>query len=322
MVPSSLRRYQISQTVFTKRLLAKKTEKTAVIKMVEAYLEKQRGRVFSLPKKGSPVILLVSGGLDSMVMWYLLLKEFQYTVYPLFLDKGEQRYRNEYQAVKFFGDYFALRFPKYFKEPCKQSTLLPPKEIIEQLHTPYAEPNGEQKTGLEALTLNIFLGSPGVVPYYGMIYAQYLKAIKNINIRTIFSSVLPSDGVGCPSQSLTSIRLTNLAMCTYTNDYSWQYTSLALEKSLGLWLEKQDLVTIGQGAGLPLEKSWSCYNKYPQQCGTCVACKSRQQAFKNADVLDKTIYRSRSRARKLLGRLSGVELHWGIKKFFRDYLSH
>ena len=59
------------------------------IKIYEQLLKKKRGYISRI-EKGSPVVLLVSGGLDSMVTYARLLKDFELTIYPLYISRGQR----------------------------------------------------------------------------------------------------------------------------------------------------------------------------------------------------------------------------------------
>lgn len=53
---------------------------------------------------------------------------------------------------------------------------------------------------------------------------------------------------------------------------------------------KADLVRIGAELGAPLELTWSCYRGGEAHCGKCGTCVERQEAFECAGVKDPTEY--------------------------------
>ena len=55
-------------------------------------------------------------------------------------------------------------------------------------------------------------------------------------------------------------------------------------------ISKADIVLIGKKNGVAMENTWSCYDRQEVQCGICVACKARKAAFKEAEVVDPTTY--------------------------------
>jgi 7-cyano-7-deazaguanine synthase len=53
---------------------------------------------------------------------------------------------------------------------------------------------------------------------------------------------------------------------------------------------KHDIVTIGAKLEVPYQNTWSCYKGGEVHCGTCGTCVERREAFKLAGVDDPTIY--------------------------------
>lgn len=277
------------------RLLHKrKFEDPEVITAIETIFKKKRGYVFRMPPKNSDIILLVSGGLDSILTWGLLMEEYHLRVHPLFLNKGERRFSQEERSLDYFNGYYAERYPSLFIAPIKQTIYLPQKEILSALKTPFDNLLRYDKKTTKGFnpytTTNIFLGSPGVVPMYAMLHARYLELSANKKIRTIFSSIMFGDGIMCPSQTITSVRTINLAMCTFTGEYSWQFTSPSVEPCLHLYYQKRDLIKWGSRHHILMEKTWSCYRGLSQQCGRCLACDARKIEFKKANIPDPTQY--------------------------------
>jgi 7-cyano-7-deazaguanine synthase len=53
---------------------------------------------------------------------------------------------------------------------------------------------------------------------------------------------------------------------------------------------KHNIVEIGTELGVPYEKTWSCYEGGAMHCGQCGTCVERALAFRQAGVLDPTSY--------------------------------
>jgi 7-cyano-7-deazaguanine synthase len=53
---------------------------------------------------------------------------------------------------------------------------------------------------------------------------------------------------------------------------------------------KTDIAVIGQGLGVPWEKTWTCYKGGAIHCGRCGTCVERREAFRLARVEDPTPY--------------------------------
>jgi 7-cyano-7-deazaguanine synthase len=55
---------------------------------------------------------------------------------------------------------------------------------------------------------------------------------------------------------------------------------------------KGDIVALGAQLGVPFENTWSCYEGADIHCGLCGTCVERKEAFELAGVPDPTVYRS------------------------------
>jgi len=58
-------------------------ENLEAIQTIENFFIKKRGYIFKMPSPKKPVILLLSGGLDSIISWALLMEIYQLVVHPL-----------------------------------------------------------------------------------------------------------------------------------------------------------------------------------------------------------------------------------------------
>jgi 7-cyano-7-deazaguanine synthase len=59
-----------------------------------------------------------------------------------------------------------------------------------------------------------------------------------------------------------------------------------------LAMSKTDIVTLGADLAVPFERTWSCYKGGELHCGTCGTCYERREAFALAHVPDPTVYES------------------------------
>jgi len=286
---------KISKKEFWQRLKKRAFEDIEAIKVIEKFLIKKRGFIFKMPKPNTPVILLVSGGLDSTITWGLLMDKFKLKVYPLFFRRGINRWRKESKALDYFTNLYKKRYPQYFYPPLKISVNLPVPEFElllkkKEFHPVFLLEFIKNINNLEELDILPQTVQPYLYPFLGLNYAAVLWQTKNIKINTVFSSVLPGDGTVVYSQTFTALRSTILSFCLATNNFNWQFASPVFEKEIGFWLEKSDLIKIGNYLNLPLEKTWSCYHEKKYQCGKCLTCYSRKLEFQKAGIIDKTSY--------------------------------
>lgn len=53
---------------------------------------------------------------------------------------------------------------------------------------------------------------------------------------------------------------------------------------------KASIVALGQGLSVPFAETWSCYEGGAVHCGKCGTCVERREAFQLAGIIDPTIY--------------------------------
>lgn len=71
--------------------------------------------------------------------------------------------------------------------------------------------------------------------------------------------------------------------------YIGSYQTIRLHTPLQ-WLMKKDIVKLGGTLGVHFEDTWSCYKGDAHHCGVCPTCRSRKDAFLQANVVDPTEY--------------------------------
>lgn len=259
-------------------------ENPDLLNEIETIFKKKRKKIIDLPKPGSSVILLVSGGLDSSTVWYYLMKEYGLIVYPIFFNRGQKRVKIEREAVEFFGKILKKKYPLLYREPKYFNVFIPPMEIRFTITKVSNNPINDlgQWRGIPAYT--------NILYSYALQYAQYIEITTSTKIRTIFGGFVKSDGKTMTDQTLTAIRAVNLSLCATTGDFSWQVIALPIEKELGFYYDKPVFIKWATKNHYPIEKSRTCIEPTPFHCGTCVSCIHRKHMFELAKVKDKTIY--------------------------------
>lgn len=290
---------KITEKAFLAKIDQRSFENKKNIQVVEDFFNKSRGYVFKMPKPGSSVVLLVSGGLDSIITWGILLEKYHLKVYPLFIFRDAGRSLKEEKSVDFFADYYAARYPKLVEPVMKFSTSLSPPEIARALKNTQTYYHPERLLELVNKEKRSLADLPNFYPqrilpflhlFYCLVYIDYIYDHSLQKVNTVFTGIMTGDGMVIPSQTFTSMRNGLLSACSVTANYNIQYCSLAMEKDLGFWFEKSDFIKIGHQLGLPLEKTWTCYQAGKHQCGQCLTCVDRINSFKKAQVKDKTFY--------------------------------
>lgn len=275
-------------------------ENTEAIKNLENMLYKNRGSVFIIPKPNTPVIVLLSGGMDSVATTFLLLKMYKLHIYPLFIKRSQQRSKRELSSAT----HYVAEMQKRYGHLCENLEIIdapiPPKKIRRPLalfsNTPYNKfRQSKQLRGLPVYLLSLVAVS--------VQYASYLEITRKIKVRTIFCGFVASDGTVMAYETLTALRSAMVSICLLQNDFSWQFTSMALEKEVGFFLEKFEILQWCNQENISLKKTWSCYFPFKLHCGECMGCVVRKSHFSQARIADETIYRKPNRLERKIYKL-------------------
>lgn len=282
-------------------LLKRPLEDTDVLLSIEKFFLKRRGYIFKIPSPKTPVILLLSGGLDTVIIWDILMKKYKLPVYPLFFRRGQIRMPVEERSVDKFAEFYSKRYPHLYHTPKKLTTFIPPLEIRWNI-TRY----GDKPILKDTKELVGIPTYSSLLVDYAVEYAYFLEINRNIKIRNIFCGFMVEDGTFFRYETLTALRTNMYNICNLTNDYSWQFTSLALEKELGFFFKKSVLINWAKNNNIPIEDSSSCIKYSYFHCGECGYCNLRKISFRDSGVVDKTIYINSSKPKiifKIINKL-------------------
>jgi len=273
-------------------LKSKRYESLFALRAFETILRKKRGYVIARPKPDVPAILLMSGGLDSICIGFYLLKRYNVPIYPLYIRWDQKNLLKEEEAVRYFSELFTAQFPKLFHNLFVVDAPIPARAL--QLHDDvsyYALPL--------SLRNSIFLT-------HAVHYANYLEKVEHEHIRTIYINSIANDSLMCPDASLTAIRAANINLCFNEGDFSWQYTSIALERTLGMYKNKDYFIRYASKYHLPIEKTWSCETEKLIHCGECKTCHNRKDGFAQAGIPDKTIYYTPGIVKRIMSKMKKI----------------
>jgi len=276
----------ISERKITKELSGRQYEDIVLIEDLEKNILKRRDYVVSPIKKNENVILLLSGGLDSVVTWNLLLKHFQANVYPLYVSRifnpGEELsiryYQSIFKRLPGFHNFYRYNLSNKLFRFNSQLDLVPPELILKS----YASKMQE--------VLNPFSGWSQLVVLLAGYYRMRLWWNHNIKINKIISAVTAEDGIEVQTQTQTFARQIMLTLMLMFSDSELEYYSLGLEKNLQFFIKKEGFVKLGAKLGLNLSFTHSCHNNKFVNCGQCPACKYRKNLFAKNHISDKTFY--------------------------------
>lgn len=244
----------------------------------EQILFDKRGYVSKWPED-KQAVLIISGGLDSIIMAKRLLKD-GFTVYPLHIERGQTNFEAERKSIEIFSQLFKAENPDQYKDTYYIKLNIPPKEFKDDL-IPYTKEHGHplRDTMLQMAAVQ---------------YAVSLQSQDKI-VRTVFCAVMPEDNF--PHSNIESIRATNVAVCQNTDDWRWLISSPNIDNFLEKTpIDKPTEIKWASDNNLSVELTVSCNVATKDtdllNCGSCSSCDRRREAFATASVLDKTEYYS------------------------------
>jgi len=280
----------ISKKEFDKRLLGHDLENQSEINILERLLN-QDGKSLCKPLgSNKQAILLVSGGIDSTVLWNYLL-ENHVIVYPLFVYQRESAGSNDgsLKAVKKISTYLKAKFPDYWREYKIFEEEVIPVNVIREYRS--SKPGNffdyRQITKLfdnHRLWFRLLPNSLYQYPLAGLKYRYYLQYRYNLEVDTILSAILPEDGLTIAGQTLTQIRSHHYLLRSISQDRV-DYYSPFFEREFGYWMSKKEVVQLGVKLSTPLEKTWSCTEAAIIPCGTCNSCLNRETLLRQVGYL-------------------------------------
>lgn len=285
----------------------------------------KRTGLSNLPKKNSPVILLYSGGLDSTALWYLLLKKYQYQVYPIFFYVSNRHKRKIKKTINFFYDLFFKKFgalsqPPYFHKidfifGFHQNLNLVKKDIdliipnIKNLNKCYQSfPNVNPFKHKKTIVLNDIPARMLIFSSLAFQYSLKLRYTTGLNIKNIFIGLTPEDRFSNEATA-SFINSLNITLCKEINNFSWQIWAPIFKKNF--YYEKLSLVKSSLKDSIPLDKTISCTKSpFYSHCGQCFNCLTRKYVFTKLKYKDKTFYYSdfRDKVRNFLRSFKLVSL--------------
>lgn len=212
-------------------------------------------------------VVLLSGGLDSAVTLYSALRE-GYDCRCLVFDYG-QRHRSEIARAKVIAAGAGATVTELkIDMPWKGSSLTDMDE-----HVPSGRKAEEIKMG----------GVPSTyVPARNTVFlslaASYAEAI---GAEAIFIGAHHEDSSGYPDCRKDYLKAFDKTVKLGTK--SGIENRLKVEFPL-VDLSKKEIIELGASLGVPLEKTWSCYQGGSEPCGECDSCVLRAKGFKEAGI--------------------------------------
>jgi 7-cyano-7-deazaguanine synthase len=225
--------------------------------------------------EGRRVVAVVSGGMDSTVLAYLLADR-GWDLHLLSVDYG-QRHARELRSARRVAD--LLGTPHDVVDLRSAGALLTGSALTD---TRVEVPDGHYTDVTMRSTVvpnrNAIFASVAV----GVAVARSARAIA-LGIHAGDHAVYPD----CRPEFVASVQ--SLARVANEGFVDPAFEVLA---PFVHW-SKTDIARAGHALGVPFAETWSCYRGDEHHCGTCGTCVERREAFEWAGVPDPTTYQSR-----------------------------
>ena len=220
----------------------------------------QRGWSLRLPKD-EPIVLMLTGGLDSSLLAEVCLRELHAQVYPLYIRRGAKAEQYEERAAIDVVAYLKKKYDN-MHELYTIDAEIPPSKLKKQFDETYVKRMGHPMRNVIAELYAV---------QYAVMLSQTGTKVRTVAIGSINEDVSPD---GHPASFLAS----TVATCVSMDDWSWQITAPYLLDGLladTVKIHKEDIVAWGKRQGFPFHLTRSCISGSVRPCDACSACLRR-----------------------------------------------
>jgi 7-cyano-7-deazaguanine synthase len=221
---------------------------------------------------GKEAVAVVSGGVDSVTLAYLLDSE-GYDLHLLSIDYG-QRHKKEISYARLCAERLGAAFD--VADISQVGRLLSGSALTDDIEVPHGHYAAENM----AVT---------VVPNRNAIMLSIAYGVAVVEGATVVAcAVHAGDHFVYPDCRLRFVEafdtMQREAVAGFGHPDLRLYAPF-VEKT------KAQIIEIGIALGVPYEDTWSCYEGGDAHCGLCGTCNERKEAFQLANVPDPTKYR-------------------------------
>lgn len=212
-------------------------------------------------------VVLLSGGLDSTVSMAQALIEGEVQL-CLTIDYGQRAAAKEIAAAQALAAHYNLAHRVInlpFLADVTTTSLVNTKEII-------PEPEGELDNPQQARTRAKAVWVPNRNGLFINIAACFAEALGCEQVVTGFNR---EEAAAFPDNSIDFIEAINLSL-------SYSTANKIRVVSYTAWLNKSEIVRLGQRLKIPWHLLWSCYYGGETMCGRCESCRRFMRAMSAA----------------------------------------
>ena len=220
------------------------------------------------------VIVLLSGGMDSLVCAGLACKDYR-DVYALHLNYGQKTSARERIS---------------FDEICEHYKIpLEKRKIIDMT---FLKQIGGSSLTDEAIDVKTYKGDSSDIPdsyvpfRNSIILSLAVSWAEAVGAEKLFIGANFEDSPGYPDCRPSYYEAFNKVIKEGTKAGNIEILTPVIR------MKKRDIVLLGKDLQVPFQLSWSCYKSSAKACGQCDSCALRLRGFKEAGITDPIDYKS------------------------------
>jgi 7-cyano-7-deazaguanine synthase len=218
-------------------------------------------------------LLLLSGGIESTTLAYLLTQE-GVALQGLFMKTG----------VGAPAHAFAYSTAKKLGIPVREVDVSGTVSLTRELFSEEIVLFDELDTGGDECNLSVLPSGRAVPTAFPVLLANATYYAQAMDISDIYVGVEGNQADSRPGLA-TTYAMWGQAMSVFDGD-----ASIVRVVTPFIEMPKSEVVKLARTLGVPFEETWSCFLDGEVHCGTCPACQSRKKAFKLAQIVDPTVY--------------------------------
>lgn len=220
----------------------------------------------------SKAIVLVSGGMDSLVCAGLAVKEAS-EIYFLHMNYGQKTSSRERKSFDQIADYYSI-----------------PLEHRKVIDMAFLKQIGGSSLTDDSITIKNYQGDSleipdSYVPFRNsIILSLAVSWAEVVGAERLYIGANYEDSPGYPDCRPAYYAAFNQLIKEGTKVGNIQILTPVIS------MKKKDIVLKGKELKVPFELSWSCYKSTDKACGTCDSCALRLRGFKEAGIIDPIEY--------------------------------
>lgn len=220
----------------------------------------------------SKAIVLLSGGMDSLVCAGLAAKEYT-DISFLHMDYGQKTSVRERKSFDDISTFYGV-----------------PKNKRKIIDMKFLKQIGGSSLTDEKISVKNYSGDSDDIPdsyvpfRNSIILSLAVSWAEVVQANKLFIGANYEDSPGYPDCRPSYYQAFNKVIQEGTKASGIEVLTPVI------MMKKRDIVKMGLELGVPFESSWSCYQRSDKACGQCDSCALRMRGFKEAGVQDPIEY--------------------------------